>query len=249
MKDIIELVEKHPILHVTHNRKKEIEGSVIREAPLTVFLNNKKLTTLLCYPKDIDYLTAGFLFSEGLIKGKDDIINLTVDNKNSAVHVETREKQNNADASTQKAESQMQISAGDVLSLVHRFEHSSPVYLATHGAHSAALCDTKNILLFTEDVGRHNAIDKIFGECILKNIPTRDRLMITSGRIFLEILHKVARWGIPILISRAVPTNLGLRLADELGITLIGYVRKDSMNVYTHGWRVVTDGENEKKRS
>jgi len=115
--------------------------------------------------------------------------------------------------------------------------------LATHGVHSAALCDRKSILIFSEDIGRHNAIDKIFGKCLLENIPTDNRAVITSGRITSEILHKVARRGIPIIISISAPTNLGVRIADSLGITLLGFVRGKRINAYTNDWRIVSDGK------
>jgi FdhD protein len=113
------------------------------------------------------------------------------------------------------------------------------VFKATGGVHSAALCEAKSILVFSEDIGRHNAIDKIFGECILKDIPTEGCLIITSGRVSSEILLKVARRNIPLLISKSAPTNLGVRLADDLGITLVGFARGRRMNIYTNGWRIM----------
>jgi FdhD protein len=109
--------------------------------------------------------------------------------------------------------------------------------------HSAALCDTKSILVFSEDIGRHNAIDKVFGECLLKDIPIHDRLLVTSGRVSSEILSKAAKRRIPLLISKSAPTNLGVQLANEVGITLIGFVREKRMNVYTHRWRVLSRGK------
>lgn len=146
------------------------------------------------------------------------------------------------DAASQKVESQMKISADEVFALVNEFQHGSQVYLATHGVHSAALADTNHILVFSEDIGRHNAIDKIFGKCLLEDIPTDDREIITSGRITSEILHKVAKRGIPIIISISAPTNMGVRLADDLGITLISSVRGKRMSVYTNEWRIINGG-------
>ncbi|MFC1942929.1 formate dehydrogenase accessory sulfurtransferase FdhD, partial [Chloroflexota bacterium] len=146
-----------------------------------------------------------------------------------------------ADTESQKVDSSMKISPADIFSLVNKFQHGSEVYLATHGVHSAGLCDTRNILVFNEDIGRHNAVDKIFGKCLLEDIPTADRAVITTGRITSEILHKVAKRGIPILISISEPTNLGIRIADALNLTLVASVRGKKMNVYTGGWRLESD--------
>ena len=143
-----------------------------------------------------------------------------------------------ADAITPRIKSPLKISPEEVFTLVKEFQRNSQLYLATHGAHSAALADTKDILIFGEDIGRHNAIDKVFGKCLLEDIPTSDRIVISSGRISSEILHKVAKRGIPIIVSISVPTSLGLKTADKLGITLIGSVRGKKMNVYTNNWRV-----------
>ena len=213
------------------------------------------------------YLAIGFLFSEGLLQSKDEIKNIIVDDQRGVVRVETEEGKESvgdllfkrlitsgcgrgasfysaADVQGQvKLESQVKISALDVLTLVKEFQHYSQIYRATGGVHSAALCDTKNILVFSEDIGRHNAIDKVFGQCILTDIPTDDHIIITSGRISSEILLKVVKRGVPILISKSAPTNLGVNLANDLGVTLIGFVRGARMNVYANGWRVVTDGK------
>jgi len=215
----------------------------------------------------LKYLAIGFLFSEGLLQSKDEIKNIIVDDQRGVVRVETEEGKESvgdllfkrlitsgcgrgasfysaADVQGQvKLESQVKISALDVLTLVKEFQHYSQIYRATGGVHSAALCDTKNILVFSEDIGRHNAIDKVFGQCILTDIPTDDHIIITSGRISSEILLKVVKRGVPILISKSAPTNLGVNLANDLGVTLIGFVRGARMNVYANGWRVVTDGK------
>ncbi len=265
MIDTKDNIERFPIQRVAREDKQDTEGIVIRELPLTIILNNRELVTLLCSPTDLKYLAIGFLASEGFLKSKDEINRIIVDDRRGVVRVETKEDKELAselifkrlitsgcgrgasfysatDTASQKVDSQMKISAHEVFALAHEFQHSSQLYLATHGVHSSALCDTKNILVFSEDIGRHNAIDKIIGECFLKDIPTEDRLIITSGRISSEILHKVAKRGIPVLISKSVPTNLGIRFANDLGITLIGFVRGKRMNVYANDWRVVTDG-------
>ena len=112
------------------------------------------------------------------------------------------------------------------------------LYLTTHGVHSAALVDSRDILVFDEDVGRHNAVDKIFGRCLIEDIPIHDRIVITSGRISSEIIQKVAKQGIPVIVSISAPTSLGVKAAENYGITLIGSVRGTTINVFTNEWRV-----------
>jgi len=254
-------VERFSILRLTREGRSNIEEVVAKEFPVTIILNDRELVTMLCSPADLKYLAVGFLSSEGFLKSKDEIKKIIVDDERGVVRLETVEDKGfaqdllfkriissgcgrgasfyrAADAASQKIESQTKMSADEIFALAHEFQHSSQIYLATHGVHSAGLCDTNHILVFSEDIGRHNAIDKIFGKCLLEDIPTDGRAVITSGRITSEILHKVAKKGIPIIISISAPTNLGVRIADNLGITLIGSVRGKKMNVYTNDWRV-----------
>lgn len=258
-------IERFPILRITEQGRSQSEDTVVREFPLTIILNNQELVTLLCSPKDLDYLAVGFLASEGLLKSKDEIKKITVNDRIGAVRVQIKKDlagelalkrlitsgcgrgtslYSTADTQEQpKVESRIAISALEVFTMVKEFQQRSQIFRTTGGVHSAALCDTGGILVFSEDIGRHNAIDKIFGECILRDIPTDDRIIITSGRISSEILLKMTKRNVPILISKAAPTNLGINLANDLGVTLIGFVRGRRMNVYANEWRVVTDGE------
>jgi FdhD protein len=259
-------VERVPILRLTGEAKSRSDDIVVREFPLTIILNNQELVTLLCTPAHLDYLAIGFLSSEGLLKSKDEIKKITVDEQRGVVRVETEEETKQAgelvfkrlitsgcgrgasfysaaDVIGQtKVNSKTSISTGEVFELVREFQHRSQIFRTTGGVHSAALCDTKNILVFSEDIGRHNAIDKIFGECILEDISTDGRVIITSGRVSSEILLKVAKRNIPLLISKSAPTDMGVKLAGDLGVTLIGFVRGKRMNVYANDWRVVDHG-------
>ena len=258
--------ERVSISRLTERSKSSVEDVVATEFPLTIILNYQELVTLLCSPTKLRYLAAGFLLSEGLISSKNDIKKIITDDQKGRVWVETENEQALAtelpfkriitsgcgrgasfysatDARDQvKVESQLRLSIQEVFSLVSKFQHHSGIYRTTGGVHGAALCDTTDILLFSEDIGRHNAIDKIFGECLLEDMPTDDRAIITSGRISSEILLKVAKRDIPIIISRSAPTNVGVRLANDLGITIIGFARGKRMNIYANDWRI-TAGE------
>jgi len=246
--------EKVSILRISEQGKSKVEDVVVREFPLTIVLNSQALVTLLCSPTDLEYLAVGFLLSEGLIKGKDDIKKIVIDDQRGMAQVETEtvvgapvrpvlasgsgRGTGFLSAERVSAGLQTRLSASQIFPLMENFVQRSEIFRTTGGVHSAALCDVKDILVFSEDIGRHNAIDKIFGECLLKNITTDERLIITSGRVSSEILLKVARRNIAILISKSAPTDLGVRLANDLGVTLIGFARGKKMNVYANSWKV-----------
>ena len=254
--------EKLSVIRITEQGRNEIEDVVIREIPLTIFLNGQELVTLLCSPTSQKYLAVGFLVSEGLVSTKDDIKDIVVDNRKGMVHVHTSEGKelaadfmfkrmitsgcgrgatfyNVADAQGRvQVESRIMISADEVFSLVREFQHRSEIFKKTGGVHSAALCQNTDILVFHEDIGRHNAIDKVFGECILNDIPTADRIVVTSGRVSSEILLKISKRNIPVLISKSAPTDQGVKLATDMGVTLVGFVRGKKMNVYANEWRI-----------
>jgi len=250
--------EKLSILRVTKQSKSSIEDIVAKESALTIIVNNKEVATLLCSPTKLKYLAIGFLYSHGLIKSKREVKEIKLRQGKRLIQVEITKAINapasslaqirgrgSASINAQKIsmKPEITITAGQVLSLMEDFVSHSRVFKATGGVHSAALCNADNILIFSEDIGRHNAIDKIFGECLLKDIPTNGHLIITSGRVSSEIVLKVAKRNIPVLISKAAPTDLGVSLADNSGVTLIGFAREKRMNIYTHDWRVVSDGE------
>jgi FdhD protein len=263
----MDTVETVKIERINNGDRNYTEDIIVKEFPLTIVFNNHELVTLLCSPDDINYLAVGFLSSEGLLKNKDEIKKILVDERKGVVHIETVEEKkvddelifkrmitsgcgkgasfySYADAQGNiKVDSQFSISSAEITALVKEFQHHSQLYRETHGVHSAALCDRNSIVLFQDDIGRHNAIDKIFGKCLLDEIPLNDRIVITSGRITSEILIKVAKRNIPLLVSPSSPTNLGVKLAIDMGITLIGFARGQRMNLYSHGWRVPDNSE------
>lgn len=244
------------------------EGSEIRtewtarEFPLTIMLNGEQLVTVLCSPGNLEALAIGFLSSEGIIKGREEVTGLTLDDERGVIRIRTATDKTQdgklfmkrvlttgcgrgmafysyADLDRKKkVQSDLRVDPADVLVLSKGFQGASELYRATRGVHSAALCDARKILVFAEDIGRHNAVDKVLGRCLLEGIAVSDRILMTSGRISSEILFKTAGSGIPVLISKSAPTDMGVDLARELGITLIGYVRGGGMNVYAGEERI-----------
>ena len=257
-------IEMLPIQRVIRKDKRDAKALVIKELPLTIILNRRELMTLLCTPVDLKYLAIGFLFSEGWLKSKEELKKITVDDQRGVVRVETGEdKRANGLPDQQlitsgggrrafthdavnlqdktKVNSQLSVPASRLLALAKRFQHKSHLFRATGGVHSAALYNERGILAFSEDIGRYNAIDKVLGKCILDCIPMAHHVIITSGRVSSEVVLKIARMNVPVLVSRSAPTDRSVKLAADSGITLIGFARGDKMNIYSGGWRIVTD--------
>src|SRR5438552_13792016 len=105
-------------------------------------------------------------------------------------------------------------------------------YQRARGIHGAALSDADRLLIVAEDVGRHNAVDKVKGEALRRGIPTEDLILLSTGRVSSEMLLKAARMGVPLVASRTSPTEMAVALAEQLNVTVCGYVRGDSLNVY-----------------
>ncbi|OGS56264.1 MAG: formate dehydrogenase family accessory protein FdhD [Euryarchaeota archaeon RBG_19FT_COMBO_56_21] len=251
------------ILRISSTGAVKERDLVVREAPVTIFLNDVDLVTLLCSPKDLEYLAVGFLFAEGLIKRKEDVKSIIADNKDGVVWVETVEGKKIPDnilarrfittgcgkglsfidspkpRKGLKAKSGFKMHAGKVALLMKEFQERSKIYRKTGGVHSAGLANARGIVAFNEDIGRHNAIDKILGECVLKGIKTDGLILMTSGRVSSDLLVKAARARIPFIVSRSAPTDLSVRLARDLGITLVGFARGSRMNVYSNERRIV----------
>jgi FdhD protein len=251
-----------PYTEYSRETTEDKTDQVIREMPLTVYVNDEELVTLLCSPDKMDELAVGFLWSEGVVDAKDEISKVVVDETKGTVWV-TADKDSEFikgllfkrmitsgcgkgttfysvvdSVSAQPVSSDLKATPEQILTLMSEFQDGSALYKSTHGVHSAALCSPEKIEVFREDIGRHNAVDKILGHCLMSGIDPTGKILITSGRISSEVLLKAAKKQMPVIVSRTSGTDLSLRLADKLNVTLIGFVRGGKMNVYTHGERI-----------
>ncbi|KTB49262.1 formate dehydrogenase accessory sulfurtransferase FdhD [Dehalogenimonas alkenigignens] len=249
------------VTRVSEATAEPVGDEVAREAALTIFFNDMELVTMLCSPAEENYLAAGFLAAEGLIESAGDITSMTIDGVRGIARVTAKSSgeagriwkrfissgcgrgatfYSAADVASPPVVSSMKLHPDQIYRLMKDFQERSEVFKTTGGVHAAALAAPGGIELFSEDIGRHNAVDKVFGRCLIEGIGTKDRMLLVSGRISSEILLKTARRGIPFLISRSAPTDSGVKLAEKLGITLIGFVRGHRMNIYANPERLVT---------
>jgi FdhD protein len=252
------------IRYTQHQEPKEEIEVIAREYPLTIILNDQEFATIVCTPLDLEEMVIGFLASEGIILFYDEIESLTLDESKGFAYVTTRRKQTvnqefyskrfigsccgksrqsfyfHNDARTAKTiMTGMQIPASLCFELMQQMQDQSTAFKNTGGVHNAALCDTNGIIVARTDIGRHNALDKIYGYCLRHRIPLKDKVIAFSGRISSEVLLKVAKIGVGILLSKSAPTELALNMADELNITAVGFIRGSQMNVYAHPERIL----------
>ena len=258
----VEKSEKKEILEFRGGEMSRKETAVVSEVPLTIYVNGEELITLVTTGDANRELALGFLLSEGFIRDKGDLKSVREDAESGAVEVTVTgdlstvhdlwEKRTVTSGCGKGAtfysvldslhakpiESEMVVSPAEVYHLMSELNRMSDLYRETRGVHNSALADRDGILVFRDDIGRHNAVDKIRGACFLEEIPLNDKVLLTTGRLSSEIVIKVAKMGLPILISRSAPTTLAIDLAERVNLTMIGYVRGERCTVYTGSERV-----------
>lgn len=236
------------------------EDNIVEEQRIAFYLNDTKLLSVMSLPYHQDAHLVGFLMNEGVLESINDILSLEVAQDGLSVHMQARINEEklshlhkektlttgccvgvsaNFDGEiTQKfIASNMRITLQKIFQLLDEFNQPSVLFTQTGCVHKAMLVCEKTLIC--EDVGRHNAIDKVIGRARLSSLDMRESMLIVSGRLSMEMVIKAAMSDIPIVISRSATTYLGIEAAQLLGITLIGFARGDTLNIYTHSSRVV----------
>lgn len=236
----------------------EVEGEVIEESFVSIFVNGRELATIMSTPRDQDKLALGFLCNEGIIADLDDVRAVHLCPSGACVDVWLNRVEFDLPrrailtsgcgggvtfddlAQTQAPlESDLTIAPSRLVELMVEMQQRGTLYARSRGVHTSALSDGRRIVAVAEDVGRHNTIDKLRGDCLQRGIDPRDHILLATGRISSEMINKAAKMGCPIVASRTSPTSMSVRLAREWNITLCGYVRRGRMNVYAHPERLV----------
>ena len=256
------MIESLPIIRLRDHNQESLDDELAVERPLTLYLNGQEWVTLLSSPIDLKELAVGYLYTSGVINANADIENLVIASDKFDVYIDTVNKDlpqelfgkriytsgcgkgiifyNPIDLMhRQQNSSTLSVSFSAVLELMKRLQQMSATYQRTGGVHSAGLSDGKEILVFKEDIGRHNAVDKIIGAALLQGIDAGNAMVLTSGRVSSEVIFKVHKAQIPILVSQTAPTEQAAKIAQSVNITLIGFARGKRMNVYSGHSRIV----------
>ena len=265
----LELAAPAPVIRRQYVRFREgagqaVDEAVIAEIRLTIFVDDEELVQLMCSPHQLNALVVGFLYLEGLIESVEDIdvMRVCLEDRVAEVRLARRRLEvpkrkiitSGCTGGTsfgayldeldrfRLPDDQVRVAPARVYELLRRLYENAHLYRQSGGVHTTIMADPTSdgdALLVAEDIGRHNTLDKIQGECLLREIPSAGRMLVASGRISSEMLLKAAIMGVPIVGSRTSPTQLAVTLAERLNITVIGYIRSASMNVYANSWRVL----------
>jgi|Deesub1362A_J573_1020465.scaffolds.fasta_scaffold00013_148 FdhD protein len=246
---------KRNVFRVTAESFNKVEDVIAVEKRLKILVNGKEVLSLYCTPLMIKELVVGFFMTEGIVKGNICAERMTIlygDEITVDVPVEGEVSVEGGTATSGCAggitlqrkllkgarDSKFSIGRESLIELFKQFQMRSKLYRVTGCVHSAALSDGKDIVFFAEDIGRHNAVDKVIGRCLLEGVDFQEKIILTSGRLSSEVVAKCSRWGIPLIASRAAPTDLAINIAEESGITVVGFLRGERMNVYTYPERI-----------
>ncbi len=244
------------IIKVSDNGIEEFDDIVASEKRLRIKVNGVDVIKLFCSPVMIRELVVGFFMTEGLIKGSFCAERMSIEYGEEIVVDIPAEGEVSLEGSTitsgcvggvtfEHSEARIEvrkdlhISKNQLRNLFTKFQKASSLYNQTGCIHSAAVSDGKEIIVLAEDIGRHNAVDKAIGYCILENIGLDDKIMLVSGRLSSEMASKCSRWAIPIVASRTAPTERAVKLALKRGITMIGFMRGTRFNIYSGPERIL----------
>ena len=257
--------EQHAIRRYRNGQFAADGDDVIREARVELIVNDDELRlAMLCLPRELPELAVGFLRAEGALRRREDLLSAECDESGSAVRVRGRFDPDaieaiqrrwtwgtgcggggtsaslNPDAYRSVGEGPV-VGAETLLDLTREFQKRTGLWKRTGGVHACALADRHGTLLVAEDVGRHNAFDKVVGRAFLDGLDLADKLLLTTGRLSAEMVSKAVAAQLALLVGRGAVTALAIDLARRFGITLVGFARASRFNVYTGFQRVLDD--------
>jgi FdhD protein len=267
-KEIQHSFDKVGLFRINSNGSKEyVSDNVIVEQPLTIMIDQVGSFTVMCTPSDIEALAVGFTFSEGMINSIEEVVatytkpelpnvigveiqdptkasigrNLIIASSCGMCGVRNIEKMfQNIPA----CESKLRVTYHLLVEVMQKLRSFQRVFDLTGGSHGAAIFNNcGKIIAFAEDIGRHNALDKTIGRCLLSGLDRRNCGVALSGRVSLEIVTKAARAGIELIAAVSAVSSYAVSAAEKWNITLCGFVRPEKMNLYTKPERIIDNNE------
>lgn len=264
-----ETTTTRPVLVCRNGQLRPDQVAVVREQPLTIRLGDRELVTLLTDGSHPEELALGFLRNEGIIDTAAQVRSIRVDPKRGEALVDAAVDEalvtsvygkrmvttgcgkgsifyhvlDAVKAGRVRVDSDLTLPLDYIFAQGSLLAGSSETYRKSRGVHGAALLDDKNILCFREDIGRHNALDKLAGWLLGSERDPGRLALYTTGRVTSEVLLKAGRMGLPIVLSRSMPTEMALQLAEQMGLTVVGSLRGASCIIFSRPERIVVTEE------
>ena len=243
----------------------ETEISVVEERPLTIYLNSQEIVTAMTIGDYPEYLALGFLRNQGMLRSAEDVTAVQYDDEIQTVVVRTASQTSYEEKLKKKTRTSgcavgtvfgdmmeglqglslpaTEIRTSWLYALASKINRTPSLYLEAGAIHGTVLCHQDRPLVYMEDVGRHNAVDKIAGWMLSENVSPDDKILYTTGRLTSEMVIKTALMGIPVLASRSGFTAWGVEIAQEVGLTLIGRMRGQRFVCLAGEQRLVRDAD------
>jgi FdhD protein len=247
------MFKKLPCIRVDGGKCEKGEHEVIEEAPLALFVNGRHAMTAMMSPVQLEDFVTGYLYTEQIIRNVDEIESIRIEKNRMSVITKNLFKVlgpkktilSGCGGSTSyidteklpKITSDYSISADDIRDAAKAVLNSE-LHIMTGGIHIVALLDKAKVLAASEDIGRHNALDRVIGFALRNKVDLSKTWVIVSGRISSEMVRKCLIAGIPIIVSRGATTTLAVETAEKTGLTVVGFARSSKMVVYTHTRRI-----------
>ena len=227
------------------------QAFLAEEIRLTLEADGNILGTIQSSAHDLSVLITGYLLSERIINDSSELLHIEIDKDQGRAFLKLQQRTppsiavplheqcgKTSSSKLSNNNSQLCFSLSELCSY-HRFlDTISTSHHRTHGVHEGFIVENGNIIAFAEDIGRHNVLDRLKGIINLRRIDTKDKVLVFSGRVPYSVITKVHHMGFPIILSRAVPTSLGIAYAKAHNITVISGLRPDACNVFTHPERL-----------
>jgi FdhD protein len=247
------MYKKIPCIRVDGGKYEKGEHEVIEEAPMALFVNGRHAMTAMMSPIRLEDFVTGYLFTEQIIKNINEIESIRIEKNRMSVITKNLFKilgpkktiLSGCGGSVSfidteklpKIHSVYSITTQDIRT-AEKEVLNSELHGKTGGIHIVALLDRATVLMVSEDIGRHNALDRVIGYALRNNVDLSKTWVLVSGRISSEMVRKCLIAGIPIIVSRGATTTLAVETAEKTGLTVVGFARSSKMVIYTHGQRV-----------
>ncbi len=243
----------------------EVAINVVEERPLTIFLNRQEIVTAMTIGDYPAYLALGFLRNQGMLRSDEEITGVDYDEELETVVVRTKRATDYEDKMQRKTRTsgcavgtvfgdmmegladvrlpEVPVRTSDLYALAAKINRTPSLYLEAGAIHGTVLCQGDRPLVYMEDVGRHNAVDKIAGWMLSEGVGAEDKVLYTTGRLTSEMVIKTAMMGIPVLASRSGFTAWGVEIAQQVNLTLIGRMRGQRFTCLAGEGRLIRDAD------